>query len=88
MSANNDRVNLNRSDIPFSLLKSGYYIELLGNSKVLIEGKYTILEYKDDFLKLKAGRQPIEIFGKDLTLSNVRNDGCHVLGTISQIQFE
>ena len=40
-----NRLDVNRSDVPYSVLCGGFHIEVFGNTKFDFEGKYTILEY-------------------------------------------
>lgn len=80
--------NFNKSDVPYSLLSRKPYIELFGNSKMSIEGQYSIQEYTEEFIKLKLGKSTLLVYGRFLGLHNVNLEGFAITGKISQIEFE
>ena len=91
--ADNDKIlglsdSLNKSDVPYNLLSKRPYIELFGNSKMSIEGRYSIQEYTEEFIKLKLGKSTLLVYGRSLGLHNVTFEGFAITGKISQIEFE
>lgn len=81
-------LNFNKSDIPYAMMSKNAYIELFGNSKMFVEGKYSILEYSEEFIKLKLGKNNMQVYGNSLMLHNVNAEGFIITGKISQIDFE
>lgn len=79
---------LNNSDIPYSVMFNGSRIEILGNSKMFVEGKYSIKEYNSESIKLKLSKMNLLIFGEKLMLGSVEQDGFLITGNILNIQFE
>lgn len=89
----NDKISglsdsLNKSDVPYNMLSKNSYIELFGNSKMSIEGRYSIQEYTEEFIKLKLGKSTLLVYGRSLGLHNVNSEGFAITGKISQIEFE
>lgn len=83
-----NRVDVNRSDVPYSVLCGGFHIEIFGNTKFEFEGKYTILEYTENLLKVRANKRTFNILGSKLALNNVENSSFMVTGIITNIEFE
>lgn len=87
-SSMNEKIDLSRSDVPYSVLYGGTHIEMFGNSKMTFEGKYTILEYSSEMLKIKLNKHTLNISGTELTLSNVESGAFLLTGNVSRIEFE
>lgn len=81
-------ININGLDMPYSVMLSGSRIELIGNDKMFIEGKYTIVEYTSELVKLKLAKKNLLILGQKLMLGSVESDGFFISGNILNIQFE
>lgn len=80
--------NINNSDMPYPVLINGSRIELIGNTKMFIEGKYMIIEYSSELVKFKLAKKNLLIIGQKLLLNNVESEGFIVTGNIVSIQFE
>lgn len=87
-SGMDDKIDLSRSDVPYSVLYGGTHIEMFGNTKMTFEGKYTILEYSAEMLKIKLNKHTLNILGTGLTLSNVESGAFLLTGSVSNIEFE
>ena len=88
-SSNMDaKIDLNKSDVPYSVLYGTTHIEMFGNRKISFEGKYTILEYSSELLKLKLNKQTLNISGTDLALSNVESGAFLLTGRVLSIEFD
>ncbi len=83
-----EKIDLSRADVPYSVLYGGTHIEMFGNSKVTFEGKYTILEYSAEMLKIKLNKYTLNICGTGLTLSNVESSAFLLTGNVTSIEFE
>lgn len=80
------KVNLEKSDIPFSIFSSPH-IEMFGNNKIQFEGKYSIMEYTTNFLKIKLSKYTLDIIGSELALNNVETGGFLLTGNVAEIKF-
>lgn len=81
-------VNINNSDMPYSVLLNGSRIEIIGNGKMFIEGKYKIIEYTSELVKLKLSKKNLVILGEKLQIGSVEREGFIIMGKILNIQFE
>ncbi len=82
-----ERIGLDKIDIPLSALKNDSHVELFGNTKMILEGTYTILEYSTVFLRIKIKRKEIVVEGRDLQLHSVCLDYLVLIGVISKIEM-
>lgn len=82
-----DRLNINRSDVPFPVLYGGVHIEMFGNRKMSLEGKYSIMEYTTEMLKVKLSKQTLTVMGAELSLCNVEKEAFLLTGKVSVIEF-
>ncbi|MEE0929080.1 MAG: YabP/YqfC family sporulation protein [Acutalibacteraceae bacterium] len=82
-----DALSINKLDVPFPLIYGGSHIELFGNTKLSFEGKYRIIEYTTENLKLKISKQELNICGANLSLSNLQNGSFLLTGSILSIEF-
>ena len=83
-----DSIDLNKQDVPYQMFWSGSHIEILGNRKLDFEGKYKILEYSSNQLKIKRPKGIINIIGDNLTIGNVHKSAFTLTGNIENILFE
>ena len=83
-----EKIDINRSDVLYSMLYGGSHIEMFGNNKMIFEGRYKILEYTEDILKIRLNKNNVNIIGTELSISNVENGSFMLTGIISDISFE
>ncbi len=81
-------INLNNGDLSFSSLSSNARIELFGNLRMILEGKYSILEYSEELIKIKLTRQSMLVFGRNIIICNAENNALLISGVFSRIEFE
>lgn len=62
-------------------------VEVLGNSRVLIENHYGVTAYGDDLICVKVRCGHIEVNGTNLTLTRMSDSQIIVNGLINGIQF-
>ena len=86
--SNNGITDYNRSDIPYSIMFSGSHIEFFGNTRMIVEGKYLILEYSSQVVKVKLSKKILMISGDSLLLGNVDVESFVLTGNILSINFE
>lgn len=63
-------------------------IEIIGNSKIIIEGCYGILEYSDEFIKVNMPKGFLQITGLKLEICVMQERSITVEGIIAAIEFE
>ena len=68
------------------ILKNSH-IEIFSNKKIILEGCINILEYEDDFLKLKLKKGSLLIMGSGFSISVFENENIIINGNISSIEF-
>lgn len=83
-----NNVDLRQADVPFATLSGGAHIEIFGNSRLVLEGKYLITEFTENLIKIKSGKRYITITGQRISLSNLSGDGFLLSGKFSKIEFE
>lgn len=61
------------------------YINILDNKKVIIENCKQIIECNEVMARIMTGSFQVEIWGKDLSLSNYCSESIEVCGTIESV---
>ena len=75
------------SDIPFSAMGNNLHIEMFGDSKLSIDGCFTIFEYAEESIKLKFKKRLLEILGFNLIINNVSDENLLITGKIISLEF-
>lgn len=70
------------------LLIGGMTVTLYGAKQAVVEGYRTILEYDDTILRVSDGKKIASIFGIDLMLREMSDEGLVVDGKIHSAEFE
>lgn len=68
-------------------LLSGAHIEIFSNKSVLVDGCKKILEYENDYLKLKLKKGHIVLSGDEFIILSFENELISVKGNINSIEF-
>lgn len=76
--------NLN---LPEDVVKRSSIISIMGNS-IIIENFKSIMDYKSEFIKIKAKDKIIAIYGNRLNIEYYNREEIKVTGTINSIFFE
>ncbi len=63
-------------------------LELIGNTKCIIDGLKSIIEYTKGKIKVNVGKYNVTITGDDLYINSFTCEGASVEGTIIEIGFE
>lgn len=63
------------------------HIELFSNKEISIEGCKGVLEYKDNYIKLKLNKGSIVICGENFDISYFEEKNILVKGKIDSIEF-
>ena len=82
-------IDVNNQDVPFQMFSGGgAHIEIFGNNRIEFEGKYKILEYNCEQLKIKRAKGSLTVLGKNISISNLQKFAFCLTGDIDSIVFE
>lgn len=82
-------MDLSRSlHLPEDVVKKSSIINILGNHSILIENFKSIMDYKEDFVKIKAKNRIISIHGERLTIEYYNREEIKINGRMNSIFFE
>ncbi len=84
MSSRNKDKN---SEIYNLTLAKSPHIEMDGNRSFLLNGKFTIIEYTDQLIKIKAEGRYINILGDELSITFATDTNIFVIGNIVSLEF-
>ena len=62
-------------------------VEIIGNSRVVVENHRGIQEYDDSILRVKCRGCEVRILGADLELTALSMDELAVMGVISSVEY-
>lgn len=90
---NNERnsdgyIDVHNQDVPFQMFSGGAHIEIFGNNRIEFEGKYKILEYNSEQLKIKRSKGCLTVIGNNISISNLQKYAFCLTGDIDSIVFE
>ena len=85
---NDTYIDVNNQDVPFQMIAGGAHIEIFGRSRMEFDGKYKILEYTHEQLKIKRSKGCVIILGSNLSISNLQKFSFCLTGSIASIAFE
>lgn len=63
------------------------HMEINGNREAIVEGCGGVLEYGDDVVRVKAGKQTVRFTGRGLVIKCLTADSLVVTGFIMGIEF-
>ncbi|MDD6572556.1 MAG: YabP/YqfC family sporulation protein [Thermoflexaceae bacterium] len=69
-------------------MKNSSIINIMGNNSLLIENFKAIMEYKNDFVRIKAKDKIISIHGSKLAIEYYNAEEIKIIGKINSIFFE
>ncbi len=74
-------------DLPQEL--SGQYVRItmIHNMQILIEGKNSIIDYYDNYIKLQAQSMYLQIDGNNLKIAEITDQEALITGNISNVGF-
>lgn len=68
-------------------LFSGTRIEIIGGSEIIIDGCRKILDYSDNYIRLKLKKKCILLFGSQLNVVTFEDEAIKIHGNISSLEF-
>lgn len=63
------------------------HIEILGNTRCVVDGLKGIIEYTSDRIKINLGKSLVTFSGDDLYINSFSREGAIVEGTIISMEF-
>ncbi len=78
---------INNLNLPDDVVHQSSIISIIGNT-IVIENFKSIMEYKNDFIKIKAKDKIISICGERLCVLYYNREEIKVTGVINNIVFE
>ena len=75
-------------EMPAEIYSENFKITIIGFDEIIIENFKGILEYEENYVKIKTFLGIINISGYELNLENLTNDDIKVKGKIESIEFD
>lgn len=89
-----DKLNLTKErlsdflELPKEVISKITKITIIENNSILIEGYQNIVDYYDDYVKIKANDMYIMIDGKELDIQEITDYELVIEGTIYSINYK
>ena len=74
-------------DVPQNMFESYSQIVLSGNREAILDGCQGVIEYEDDFIKLKIGKQMVKFTGQNLQIKCMTGENVNIDGVILSMEF-
>ena len=74
-------------DVPQNMFESYSQIVLSGNREAVLYGCQGVIEYEDDFIKLKIGKQMVKFTGQNLQIKCMTGENVIIDGRILSVEF-
>lgn len=75
-------------EIPKELVTSSTKITVIENKSVLIEGYKQIMDYYDNYIKIKAFNTDVVVDGKDLDIKEITDSDLIIQGEIYSLNYK
>jgi len=62
-------------------------VEMLFNEEITLEGCRGVLEYKDNYIKLRLHKGSLQICGEEFAITHYEDNIITVIGKISTVEF-
>ena len=76
-----------RNEILDSQLLAGIHTEIFSNKKIIIEGCQSIVDYRNNYLKLKIKKGFLNILGNEFLITSFEEEKIVIKGNILSIEF-
>ena len=88
-SARKNKFNFikDENDILSGEIIKNTYSEIFSNKKIIIDGCKSIVDYKEDYLKLKLNKGFMNILGSSFKILSFQSERIEICGTILNIEF-
>lgn len=75
-------------ELPDGLLTSATFMEVEGDSRVVIVGCKGISTYSEECIRLCSATGSVSFYGRDLEMSCLSADGATISGRLQRIEFD
>ncbi len=75
-------------DLPDGTLTGATFMEIEGDSRVVITGCKGIHTYSEECIRLCTARGSVSFYGRDLEMGCLSADGATVCGRLQRIEFD
>ncbi len=75
-------------ELPQEVVSKSTKITVINNDSVLIEGYKQIIDYYDDYIKIKTNNSDIVIDGKELDIKEITDYDLVIEGTIYSLNYQ
>lgn len=88
-SARKNKFNftVDKEDVLSTQMIKGAHTEIFSNKKLIIEGCQGIVDYQNDYLKLKLKKGFLNIMGTDFLITSFEEEKIVVNGNIISVEF-
>lgn len=66
---------------------NGAHIEIFSNKRIIIEGCYNIVDYRENYIKLKLKKGFISFTGSEFLISCFNEEKIDIKGNVMEIEF-
>lgn len=66
---------------------TGAHTEIFSNKKIILEGCVSILDYRNDYIKLKLNKGILIIMGTDFIIPSFEGENIVIKGNIISVEF-
>lgn len=74
--------------VRYEMTGGGVRTEILGSSRLILEGCEGVMEYGTERIGFRCGRQQVWISGRNLRILRMEEDGAVVSGKIEGVTFQ
>lgn len=74
-------------ELPIEVVGDSLRVTVIDNSYILIEGKSKVVDYFDNYIKIKTDKYTITIDGKNLTIKELSDIDLIISGNIMNISY-
>ncbi len=78
---------IDRNEIFNSDITSGIHIEIFSNKNAIVEGCKSIIDYGENYIKLKIKKGFLTLSGSEFIISSFEEEKIVIKGNISSIEF-
>ncbi len=78
----------NATELPMDMMPSRPYIHLCSNREAIIEDAGKLLHYNENRIKVRQGKNAVELLGNGLVIKYLKNNDLRVTGFIATLNFE
>lgn len=75
-------------ELPKELITSSTKITVIENKRLLIEGYKQVMDYYDNYIKVKTNNNEVVVDGKDLDIKEIDDNALIIQGSIYSLNYK